>query len=150
MLSVIDVIKALTMTVEARFPDYPVNDRDLEEGFFRPSYFIEVEEVRGENITAALVKETADLSLFFFEEDVYSGFLKLLEMKNELLELLGSPLALTDDTGKVLAHVTFNEVRVSISKADKALSCTMTSELVQARPDEDADLPDIDDLYLEL
>ena len=148
MLSVIDVIKALTLLVESNFPSYPVNDRDLVEGFNRPSYFIDVDEVRGENVTSDFVKETADLSLFFFEEDIYSGFLKLLEMKNELLELLGKPLALTDENGNVVAHVVFNDVSVTISKADKALTCVMTSELIQKRADNEADLPYIEEIEM--
>ena len=146
MLSVINVIKALTLLVESKFPNYPVNDRDLTEGFDRPSYFIDIDEVRGENVTSELVKETADISLYFFEEDIYSGFLKLLDMKNDLLELLNNPLALTDDEGKIIAHVVFNDVSVTISKADKALTCVMTSELIQKRADHEADLPYIEEI----
>lgn len=148
MLSVINVIKALTLLVESNFPNYPVNDRDLTEGFDRPSYFIDIDEVRGENVTSELVKETADISLYFFEEDIYSGFLKLLDMKNELLELLGAPLALTDENGNIVAHVVFNDVSVTISKADKALTCVMTSELIQKRVDHESELPYIENLNL--
>ena len=45
MYSVIDIIKALSLLIEERFPAYPVNDRDLTEGFDRPSYFIDVDRV---------------------------------------------------------------------------------------------------------
>lgn len=148
MLSVIDIIKSLSLLVEKNFPNYPVNDRDLQEGFDRPSYFIDVGDVQGENLTACYVKETANLSLSFFEEDIYSGFLKLLDMKNKLLELLREPLALTDENGVIVAHVVFNDVSVSISKADKALTCTMTSELVQAREDNEKDLPFVESIEI--
>lgn len=148
MLSVIDIIKSLSLLVEKNFPNYPVNDRDLQEGFERPSYFIDVEDVQGENLTACYVKETANLSLYFFEEDIYSGFLKLLDMKNKLLELLREPLALADENGVIVAHVVFNDVGVTISKADKALTCTMTSELVQAREDSEKNLPFIESIEI--
>lgn len=134
MLSVIDIIRALSELVEENFPDFPVNDRDLEEGFPRPSYFVDVDNIKGENITANHVKETAEIQLYFFAENIYSGFLELLDMKNELLSLLSEPLPLTED-GKVLAHVVFNNVSVEISKADKALMCEMVSELIQSLPD---------------
>lgn len=146
MLSVIDIIRALTLLVESRFPSYPVVDMDVTEGFPRPSYFIGIDEVRGENVTSHYVRETADLSLYFLEEDVYSGFLKLLEMKNALLELLNEPLPLTDEQGNVLCHVVFNNVDVTVNKDDKSLICTMTSELIQERPDKEADLPVIEEL----
>ena len=146
MLSVIDIIRALTLLVESRFPSYPVVDMDVTEGFPRPSYFIGIDEVRGENVTSHYIRETADLSLYFLEEDVYTGFLKLLEMKNELLELLNEPLPLTDDGGNVLCHVVFNNVDVTVNKDDKSLICNMTSELIQERPNREADLPYIQDL----
>lgn len=146
MLSVIDIIKALTILVETRFPSYPVVDMDATEGFPRPSYFIGIDEVRGENVTSHYVRETADLSIYFLEEDVYSGFLKLLEMKNALLELLNEPLPLKDDDGKTLCHVVFNNVDVTVNKDDKSLICTMTSELIQERPNKEADLPYIEEL----
>lgn len=146
MLSVIDVIKALSILIEYRFPSYPVMDMDATEGFPRPSYFIDIDEVRGENVTSHYVRETADLSLYFLEENVYQGFLKLLEMKNELLELLNEPLPLRDDNGNVLCHVVFNNLDVTVNKDDKSLVCTMTSELIQERVDREADLPYIEDL----
>ena len=43
MLSVIDIIRALSLLIEEKFPDFPVVDRDLTEGFPRPCYFIDVE-----------------------------------------------------------------------------------------------------------
>lgn len=146
MLSVIDVIKALTLLVESEFPSYPVTDMDVTEGFPRPSYFIGIDEVRGENVTSHYVRETADLSLYFIEENIYQGFLKLLEMKNRLLELLNEPLPLRDDDGYVLCHVVFNDVSVTVNQDDKSLICTMTSELIQERADREADLPYIEDL----
>ena len=36
MLSVIDIIRALSLLIEEKFPDFPVVDRDLTEGFPRP------------------------------------------------------------------------------------------------------------------
>ena len=51
MYTVINVIKALSGLIETNFPEYPVNDRDIEEGFDRPSYFIDIEETVAENVT---------------------------------------------------------------------------------------------------
>lgn len=133
MLSVIDVIKSLSILIQEKFPSYPVIDRDVDENIPRPSCFIDVSEVRGNNITFELVKEEADYEVFFFAEDRYKGFLELLDMKNQILEYLSEPLALTDDNGNIVAHVVFNDVNCILDKSDKCLQCTMTSEIVQQR-----------------
>ena len=141
MLSVINIIKVLTETIEENFPDYPVNDRDVEENFPRPSSFIDVETVTGDNVTPEYVRETSQLVLYFFATDNYRGFLDLL--------ILNLPLEIKDDSGNVLAHVTFDEVNVNIEKADKALTCGMTSVLIQQR-NEDDDIPMMEDLDVNL
>ena len=100
MLSVIDVIKSLTILIQENFPNYLVNDRDLEEGFERPSFFIDIAEVRGSTKTARYVTEYAELELFMFEKNIYQGFLNLLDAKNKILVLLQQPLKLTDGNNK--------------------------------------------------
>ena len=87
MLSVIDIIRALSSCIESNFPDYPVVDRDLEEGFPRPCYFIDINSVVSESLTHKLVKDTADIEIDFLAEDIYKGFLNLLDVKNKLVKL---------------------------------------------------------------
>ena len=145
MLSVIDIIRALSSCIESNFPDYPVVDRDLEEGFPRPCYFIDINSVVSESLTHKLVKDTADIEIDFLAEDIYKGFLNLLDVKNKLVKLFSEPLALTDEAGKIVAHVVFNDVRTEVIKADKALICNLSTELVQEIED-NVELPLIEEL----
>ena len=145
MLSVIDIIRALSSCIESNFPDYPVVDRDLEEGFPRPCYFIDINSVVSESLTHKLVKDTADIEIDFLAEDIYKGFLNLLDVKNKLVKLFSEPLALTDEGGNVIAHVVFNDVRTEIIKVDKALICNLSTELVQEIED-NVELPLIEEL----
>ena len=149
MYSVIDIIKALSLLIEKHFPAYPVNDRDLTEGFNRPSYFIDVDRVETSDLTAYLMQEESDIVLYFFEEDNYRGFLKLLQMKNQLVTVLKDPLELTNDDGDTVMHVTLDSLTTTVSKADKALICSFSTVLVQeiTDPDHDHDKPLIDTLY---
>ena len=135
MYTVINVIKALSGLIETNFPNYPVNDRDIEEGFDRPSYFIDIENTVAENITQYLIRESCDLKLYFFAEDNYHGFLALLQMRAQLLDLLRRPLRITNDDNKTVGHVLFTNVAAEVYKADKTLECTLASEWVQQRPD---------------
>lgn len=137
MLSVIDIIRALSLLIEEKFPDFPVVDRDLTEGFPRPCYFIDVEGLVTENLTNRLIKETADIEISYFAEDIYEGFLRLLEVNSELVAALTEPLPITDMNGETVAHVVFNDVRTEIIKADKSLTFSMTTELIQGVPDGD-------------
>lgn len=145
MLSVIDIIRAISSCIESNFPDYPVVDRDLEEGFPRPCYFIDINSVVSESLTHKLVKDTADIEIDFLAEDIYKGFLNLLDVKNKLVKLFSEPLALTDEGGNVIAHVVFNDVRTEVIKADKALICNLSTELVQEIED-NVELPLIEEL----
>ena len=145
MLSVIDIIRALSSCIESNFPDYPIVDRDLEEGFPRPCYFIDINSVVSESLTHKLVKDTADIEIDFLAEDIYKGFLNLLDVKNKLVKLFSEPLALTDEGGNVIAHVVFNDVRTEVIKADKALICNLSTELVQEIED-NVELPLIEEL----
>ena len=145
MLSVIDIIRALSSCIESNFPDYPVVDRDLEEGFPRPCYFIDINSVVSESLTHKLVKDTADIEIDFLAEDIYKGFINLLDVKNKLVKLFSEPLALTDEGGNVIAHVVFNDVRTEVIKADKALICNLSTELVQEIED-NVELPLIEEL----
>lgn len=147
LLSVIDIIRALSSSIELKFPDYPVQDRDIDEGFERPCYFIDINSVVTESLTNKLVRETSEIEIDFFAEDIYKGFLKLLDVKNELVLMLSEPLALKDEQDRTLAHVVFNDVRMEIVKADKALICTMSTELIQEIEDNE-DYPLMDDLIV--
>lgn len=137
MYTIINVIRALSTLIEANFPDYPVNDRDIEEGFDRPSYFIDIENTVAENVTQYLIRERCDLKLYFFAENNYHGFLALLQMREQLLDLLRRPLPITNDEDKVVGHILFTDVAAEVYKADKALECTLSSEWVQRRPEEE-------------
>ena len=145
MLSVIDIIRALSLLIEEKFPDFPVVDRDLTEGFPRPCYFIDVEGLVTENLTNRLIKETADIEISFFAEDIYEGFLRLLEVNSELIAALTEPLPITDMDGETVAHVVFNDVRTEVIKVDKALICNLSTELVQEIED-NVELPLIEEL----
>ena len=54
---------------------------------------------------------------------------ELLKMKNNLVNLLSNPLAI--GTEEETAHVVFNSINAVVTKDDKTLSCTFTSELIQ-------------------
>lgn len=125
MISVIDVIRALSELIEKEYPNYPVCDYDIEEDYPRPSYFINVENVHTEWVATDYIQESSDLEITFFAENRYEGFLELLDMKNNLTKLFNEPLQITDNF-----YVTLLETTSEIFKQDKVLTFSFTANIV--------------------
>lgn len=125
IISVIDVIRALSELIEKEYPDYPVVDYDVEEDFPRPSYFINVENVHTEWVATDYIQESSDLEITFFAPNRYEGFLELLDMKNNLTMLFNEPLQITDTF-----FVTLLETQSELFKNDKVLTFSFTANIV--------------------
>lgn len=125
LISVIDVIRALSELIEKEYPNYPVVDYDVDEDYPRPSYFINVENVHTEWIATDYIQESSDLEITFFAENRYDGFLDLLDMKNNLTKLFNEPLQITDNF-----YVTLLETTSEIFKQDKVLTFSFTANIV--------------------
>lgn len=115
----------MSTLIEKEYPNYPVIDYDIDEDFPRPSYFIEVENVKTEWVAVDYLQETSDLQITFFAEDRYDGFLELLDMKNNLTQLFNEPLLL--DNGY---YVSLLETTSEIYKSDKVLEFSFSVAVV--------------------
>lgn len=129
MLSVIDVIRALSELIEKTYPNYPVVDMDIDEDYPRPSYFIDVEDVQTTWVASDYIKESSNLKIVFFAEDRYSGFLELLDMKNNLTIMFDDPLYITD--GKQEYYCQMLTTDSDLYKQDKVLTFNITADLIQ-------------------
>lgn len=129
ILSVIDVIRALSELIEKTYPNYPVNDMDIDEDYPRPSYFIDVEDVNTSWVASDYIKESSTLKIVFFAENRYEGFLDLLDMKNNLTVLFDDPLYITD--GKIEYHCQMLTTDSDLYKQDKVLTFNIQADLIQ-------------------
>lgn len=129
LLSVIDVIRALSELIETKYPDYPVIDMDITEDFPRPGYFIEVEDVETNWVANDYIRESSNLKIVFFAAERYEGFLDLLDMKNNLTVLFDDPLYVTD--GKTEYYVSLLNTTSDLYKTDKVLEFALRADLIQ-------------------
>lgn len=129
MLSVIDIIRALSELIENKYPDYPVVDMDVTENYPRPSYFIEVDDIETSWVANDYIKESSNLKIVFFAAERYEGFLELLDMKNNLTVLFDDPLHVND--GKSDYYVSLLNTASDIYKTDKVLEFTLRADLIQ-------------------
>lgn len=129
MLSVIDIIRALSELIETKYPNYPVVDIDITEDYPRPSYFIDVDDIETSWVANAYIKESSNLKIIFFAAERYEGFLELLDMKNNLTVLFDDPLYVTN--GQDEYYVSLLNTASDIYKADKVLEFTLRADLIQ-------------------
>lgn len=129
MLSVIDIIRALSELIEKKYPDYPVVDMDVTENYPRPSYFIEVDDIETSWVANDYIKESSNLKIVFFAAERYEGFLELLDMKNNLTVLFDDPLYVNN--GKSEYYVSLLNTASDIYKTDKVLEFTLRADLIQ-------------------
>ena len=129
MLSVIDVIKSLTELINDNYPQFKIIDYDVDEGFNKPAFFIEPEDINTSWVASDYIKESSNLKIVFFAEDRYSGFLELLDMKNNLTVLFDDPLYITD--GKTEYYCQMLTTDSDLYKQDKVLTFNIQADLIQ-------------------
>lgn len=129
ILSVIDIIRALSELIEHNYPNYPVVDMDIDEDYPRPSYFIDVEDVNTSWVATDYIKESSNLKIVFFAENRYEGFLDLLDMKNNLTMLFDDPIHVSDETNEY--YVKMLTTTSDLYKQDKVLTFNIQADLIQ-------------------
>lgn len=129
MLTVIDVIRALSELIEVQYPQFKLVDYDVDEGFEKPAFFIEPEDVNTSWIASDYLKESSNLNIVFFAEDRYGGLIDLLDMKNKLTVVFDDPLYITD--GKTEYYASLSTTTSDIYKSDKVLTFNIQVDLIQ-------------------
>lgn len=129
MLSVVDVIRSLTELINTNYPQYKIIDCDIDEGFDRPSFFIDVEDVNTSWVATDYIKESSNIQIVFFAENRYEGFLDLLDMKNNLTVLFDEPLYISDETSEY--YVSLLTTNSDLYKQDKVLTFNIQADLIQ-------------------
>ena len=129
ILSVIDIIRALSELIESKYPNYPVVDMDIDEDYPRPSYFIDVEDVNTSWVATDYIKESSNLNIVFFSENRYEGFLNLLDMKNNLTMLFDDPIRVSDEKNEY--YVKMLTTASDLYKQDKVLTFNIQADFIQ-------------------
>ena len=71
------VIKALTVAIRDCL-GVEENDRDIEEGYTRPSFFIEVQDIQDSELTDEYTWEDYTIDIYFFAPERETGYIDLL------------------------------------------------------------------------
>lgn len=129
MLSVIDVIRALSELIQKNYPQFKLIDYDVDEGFEKPCFFVETENIMTNWVASDYLKESSNIQIVFFAENRYEGFLDLLDMKNNLTVLFDEPLYISDETSEY--YVSLLTTNSDLYKQDKVLTFNVQADLIQ-------------------
>lgn len=138
MITIVDVMRAVSRTAEAVFGAPPVT-KDLREGFARPCTKLSLlySDVSREG---KLRHETAELELVRFAARTDRGWIDLLRAQAVLTEALERPIRVDEQFHLVAEEVDFDPVR-----EDMALYCTFRVEWYQEIPAGEEENPDLMD-----
>lgn len=115
--------------IQENYPQFKLIDYDVDEGFDKPCFFIEPENISTNWIASDYLKESSELNIVFFAEDRYGDLLTLLDMKNNLTVLFDDPLYVTN--GETEYYVSLLTTNSDLYKQDKVLTFNVQAELIQ-------------------
>lgn len=135
-----EVIARFTRALQSAFPDVPVQNTDISEGFQRPCFFLDLEGVDTGRV-GTYYEDGLSFRLYYFAADTYKGFIDLLKKRDAIIQLLQDTTRLDPDENSEKYGFVIqadDTIRSDINQADKVLQIAFSVDLVQ----EDDRLPD--------
>ena len=132
MITAVEIVKALTIKCRELL-QCDVNDRDISEGFTRPSFFIEVVDFNNEDIGEIIRGDTLNIYIYYFNERREIGYLNLLKARESLREMLAMPVNVEDGFS-----ITASDIVETINKADMSYITNFDVTIYQNRPEANA------------
>lgn len=145
MLTVIDLIRKLSIDIQEKYPKYKLQDRDINDTLDRPCSFIDLGSITCNMQANGYIRDDTEVELYFFCEDLETGFLELLDIKNEVMPYLSDGFIIDNDDGEEY-FVLPSDLQAELFKADKALKITFNAELIQGIGDKSTE-PNMEELH---
>jgi hypothetical protein len=132
VITAVEIVKALTIKCRELL-QCDVNDRDISEGFTRPSFFIELVDFNNEDIGEIIRGDTLNIYIYYFNEKREIGYLNLLKARESLREMLAMPVNVEDGFS-----ITASDIVETINKADMSYITNFDVTIYQNRPEANA------------
>lgn len=84
MITYKNILVSLISQIRGTIKEVTVTSNDISEGFERPSFFIDIENVRPENFMNKFSEKTLDIEILYFPKDINKNQLELLEITDIL------------------------------------------------------------------
>lgn len=87
--------KAINNKLIAKFPTIKITSKDVEEGFQRPSFFVQFDNVNRESYRYYSIRSMT-IRIYFFPSDLYNYSLEVLDVQQKLEELFDLTISVED------------------------------------------------------
>lgn len=141
MIELKQVLLAVNTRIEEAFPDIPIQSSDIEEGFDRPSFFVEFDDVQTAAYGPRGTERRIPVTIFYFPSDRYKNQIELLEVQDRLEKTFSLAFAIVNG-------FTVYPMEVSSTTVDGVLQTSFEVYYIEIDDTEIGE--DIQELYLNM
>ena len=109
------IIKAITLILDAKYPNSKVSNRDIK-NVHRPCFYVNFISENSSKIADLVTQDIVSFDVIYFAETSHSGYLDLLSKKKYLKSILNNPIK----TEK--GYITVSELDFNINNQDYVLN----------------------------
>lgn len=120
------------MLIEYNFAGIKVTNKDIQEGFFRPCFYIDINGIKDSAI-GCFEQEDIAITIYYFCKSMEKGYLELLKAQNKIKKLLCGRIHIQDDF-----YIVPNEIDYDINRKDMTLQATFSVVTIQEEEKDDA------------
>lgn len=135
---------AVNRQIKRAFPAIPITSKDITEGFDRPSFFVDFDSFRAEQMSKRRTERSNHIVIYYFPSDRYQYKLEVLDVQETLEDAFIDGLVIDDETVLYVGEVTGQVV-------DGVLQVEFDLDYMEIESGEDLDddTPFMENLYYE-
>lgn len=106
------ILSSIILKLETKIPGIDVQSQDIEEGFSRPSFFVELDNIKIDDFMKNLQEKNITARIIYFPSDKKKNQVELLQMMDSLNDcfLVDNVLKLDEDTTTQIETINIEEV----------------------------------------
>ncbi len=143
MITLKDLITVINTTLATKFPKINIVSIDIEEGFKRPAFFVDIDNHNKSTIGEVLKDVNLTVRIYYFSASKYKNRIELLEMTENLTNMFLTNLKINEDF-----YIPIDEVNSTVTE-EKALIVDFDIRYVY-EVSEDEDLEILEDLNINI
>lgn len=143
MITLSDLIIVINERLKTKFPSIDILSTDIEEGFSRPAFFVDIDNHNKSAMGEVLKDVNLTVRIYYFSSSKYKNRIELLAMIEDLTNLFLPTIKVNEDF-----YIPINEVNSTIT-AEKTLIVGFDVRYVYELP-EDEDLDMLEEIEIDI
>lgn len=134
-----EIITAINRELATKFPTVEINSKDIEEGFLRPSFFVESDNENYGKIGQNYADDRLTIRIYYFPSNPKNNRRELMDIKSQLISLFRIKIQATDSF-----VIPVDDITATV--ADKVLIVSFDLRMVQEIEEDTSDIPLMEEL----